>query len=118
PALRIPALTFIVVHSGIVHEEYRVIYPAVVLLTVVAGLGLAQLVEWGTEWLAGRGIERRTAAIGCAALLFGYWGALSFAVWTGPGFVQLRDRDHDNLMAVSYAAEIPGLCGIGLYGEH
>jgi phosphatidylinositol glycan class B len=118
PALLVAAVTVVLVHSGIAHKEYRFIYPAILLLTVLAGLGLAQLVDWGTEWLAGRGIGRRTAVIGCATVLVGYWCALVFAVWTGPGFVQLRDRDHDNLMAVSYAAEIPGLCGIGLYGEH
>jgi phosphatidylinositol glycan class B len=118
PALLITAVIVVVVHSGIAHKEYRFIYPAVLLLTTLAGLGLAQLVDWGTEWLAGRGIERRAATIGCAAVLFGYWGIVAFGVWTGQGFVQLRDRAHDNLMAASFAAQIPGLCGIGLYGEH
>jgi len=41
PVLLIAAVTVIVVHSGIAHKEYRFIYPAILLLTTLAGIGLA-----------------------------------------------------------------------------
>ena len=53
------AIVILGVHSGIAHKEYRFIYPAIVPLTVLAGVGLAQMASWGREWLIGRGLEPR-----------------------------------------------------------
>src|SRR5207302_4018681 len=38
PVLLAAAVTIVVVHSGFAHKEYRFIYPAIVLLMVLAGL--------------------------------------------------------------------------------
>lgn len=117
PALLVVAFTVIAVHSGIAHKEYRFIYPAMVLAMVLAAVGLAQLTSWGEQWLIRRGVRRGTAAVVCAALLLGYWGTTAFGVWSGAALAELRQRDHDNLLAVEFVARaMPMPCGIALYG--
>ena len=74
PALLAAALVIVAVHSGFAHKEYRFIYPAIVLITVLAGLGLAQLTQWAVEWLARQGSGTsadRDAVRGAAVHLFG-----------------------------------------------
>ena len=82
PFLIAAAVAIVVVHSGIAHKEYRFIYPAVLLVMVLAGLGIGQLTEWGAEWLGRNGVKRHIASGVCAALLLGYSGILIFGVWT------------------------------------
>ena len=48
------AVTVLAVHSAIAHKEYRFIYPAVLLVMVLAGTGLAQVAAWGRDWLLDR----------------------------------------------------------------
>lgn len=117
PLLLVYALTIVVTHSSIAHKEYRFIYPALVLVTVLAGIGLAQLAAWGRDWLLAKGAPRVLATVVPATLLLGYWGALAFGVWTGPTLAALRALGHDNLSAAAYVAKAPGVCGIGLYGR-
>lgn len=117
PLLLIYALTIVATHSAIAHKEYRFIYPAIVLITVLAGIGLAQLAAWSRDWLTAKGATRAVAVLLPAGLLLGYWGALAFGVWTGPTLAALRDLGHDNLTAAAYVAQAPDVCGIGLYGR-
>jgi GPI mannosyltransferase 3 len=117
PMLFAAALVIIAVHSGFAHKEYRFIYPAAVLMTVLAGLGIAQLVEWATAWLARQGIRQPAAATICALLLTGYSSLLMFRVWNGETMVHLRSRVHDNLLAAAYVRHLPPFCGLGLWGE-
>ena len=75
--LPLPAIVASVIfatHSGIAHKEYRFIYPAVLLVAVLAGAGLAQMASCGREWLTGRGIRSTTAAGVSAALAAAWWG--------------------------------------------
>jgi len=72
PFLLAAAVAIVAVHSGIAHKEYRFIYPAVLLIMVLAGLGIAQLTEWGAEWLGLRGVKKHLAGAGCAGLLLFY----------------------------------------------
>jgi hypothetical protein len=46
PLLLVDAVVILAVHSGVGHKEYRFIYPAIVPLTVLAGVGLAQMASW------------------------------------------------------------------------
>lgn len=117
PVLLAAAVAIVAVHSCIAHKEYRFIYPAMVLLTIVAAAGIAQLVQWAADWLCGRGLRERAAAAAAVVVVLGYWGVLSVSLWTGPAFAQLRHRAADNLTAVSVAATMPSLCGLGLYGQ-
>lgn len=116
PALLIAAVAILAVHSGIAHKEYRFIYPAAVLLMTVAGIGIAHGADWGARRLAGRGIRPGAAMAVSIVLIWGYWAATGFHVWTGEGFVQLRHRLHDQLLASAFAASLPEMCGLGLYG--
>jgi GPI mannosyltransferase 3 len=118
PVLLLAMVVILVVHSGVAHKEYRFIYPAILLLMILAGAGLAQLTSWGQQWLGSRGLGKGAGAACCVVLVLGYWGIAAFGVWTGNPLAQLRRLDHDNLTAASLVADMPGLCGIGLYGEH
>ena len=117
PALLIAAVVIVAIHSAIPHKEYRFIYPAAVLLTVLAGIGAAQLVEWGARAFAGRGVRAGIAIAASTAVVLAYWGLTALQVWTSDAFAGLRHRGHDNLVAESFAARLPALCGLGLYGS-
>jgi hypothetical protein len=110
------AMMVLAVHSGIAHKEYRFVYPAVLLLMVSAGVGLAQIASWGRNWLRDRGTGIRIATLAAMAVSLGWWCFVSFEVWTGPALAAHRDRAHDNLTAMTFVAHGPAVCGLGLYG--
>ena len=83
PALLIAAIAIVAAHSCIAHKEYRFIYPATVLLTVLAGIGVAQLADWGARRLGSRGVRSGTAITVSAVFVVGYWGSTAFNVWRG-----------------------------------
>jgi GPI mannosyltransferase 3 len=116
PLLLAAAVTILAVHSAIAHKEYRFIYPAVLLVMVLAGIGLAQVAVWGRDWLLDRGLQKRTATAGPAAVALGWWCLVSLHVWTGATLTAYRHGRHDNLRAVSFIAHSPAVCGLGLYG--
>ena len=110
------AVMIIAVHSGVAHKEYRFIYPAVVLLMVSAGIGLAQIASWARDWLRDRGPGTSIATLAAMTVSLGWWCFVSFEVWTGPALAEHRDRAHDNLTAMTFVAHEPALCGLGLFG--
>jgi hypothetical protein len=116
PLLLIVAIVILAVHSGIAHKEYRFIYPAIVPLTVLAGIGLAQMASWGREWLIGRSMPVAAAAPASAALAVAWWGLASLQVWNGATLTAHRQWMHDTLVAASFVAHGPAPCGVGLYG--
>jgi hypothetical protein len=105
------AVTILAVHSVIPHKEYRFIYPALVLVMLLAGTGFAELVSWRAHRLrVGAAMPLRIATS------LGVWFLMSFVVWTGPTLVGLRDSARNTLLAASFVAHGPAPCGIGLYG--
>ena len=116
PALLAGVVTIVAVHSAIAHKEYRFIYPAILLVAILAGLGLAQLAAEAERRLRERGLSTGIAALSGAAIV-AYWVFLSSNVWAGETMTALRHRAHDNLTAAAFAAKMPAMCGIGLYGE-
>jgi hypothetical protein len=116
PRLMAAAVTIVAVHSMIGHKEYRFIYPATLLLMVLAGVGLAQIVSWGQNYLKMQGNRGNIAASSCVFFFVGFWCFVSYRVWTGPTLTALRDRAHDNLSAAAFVSHGPAACGIGLYG--
>jgi hypothetical protein len=118
PALLAGAVIVIAVHSGITHKEYRFIYPAIVLVMVLASMGLAHLAAESARRLREHGIARSLAAAGSAIVVIGYWSIVTGNVWAGPTMIGLRERAHDNLSATAFVARMPAICGVGLYGEH
>jgi len=117
PVLLVTALAVIAVHSGFAHKEYRFIYPAILLFMVLAAVGLAQLTSWAAQWLHGRGVPRATATGLSMAVLSVYWSFVAFNVWSGETLGPLRQRAHDELVAMSFVHDMPTLCGVGLSGE-
>src|SRR5205823_6236508 len=105
-ALLAAAVVIVAVHSCIAHKEYRFIYPAVLLLTVLASAGLASLVQWVTAWLIQRGLRETTAAAASILIVLGYWSIVSFNLWNGPALADLRHRASDNLAGMSLAASL------------
>ncbi len=116
PMLLAVLIVIIAVHSGIAHKEYRFIYPAVVLVTVLAGLGLAQMASWARDWFIGRAALRPLAVLASIGFALGWWCLVSLQVWNGATIVAYRKRMHDSLAAASFVAHGPAPCGIGLYG--
>jgi phosphatidylinositol glycan class B len=117
PVLLITALTVIAVHTGIAHKEYRFVYPAILLLMVLAAIGLAQLTNWAAQWLQRCGMRQAAATALAGVVLSGYWGAVAYHVWSSGTLAELRLRAHNELVAMSFVHELPMLCGVGLYGE-
>ena len=37
-------------------------------------------------------------------------------MWNGGALAPMRERDHDNLLAMSYARTLREMCGLGIYG--
>jgi hypothetical protein len=116
PLLLVVAVSILAVHSAIAHKEYRFIYPAVLLLTVLGGIGLAQIASWARDWLIDRGKTKTIATLAGNAFALGWWCLASYQVWTGATLVGHRQRMHDSLAAASFVAQRPATCGIGLYG--
>jgi GPI mannosyltransferase 3 len=116
PLLLAVAITILAVHSGIAHKEYRFIYPAIVLVTVLVGIGFAQLASWGIDWLGTKNVNESIATPACTVFVLCVWALASLMVWTRPTLAVLRYRGHDNLAAVSFIAHGPAICGLGLYG--
>jgi GPI mannosyltransferase 3 len=116
PLLLAIAVSIVAVHSAIAHKEYRYIYPAIVLVAVLAGLGLAQIASWARDWLIDRGATRSRAALASITLAVGWWCLVSFQVWMGATLTSHRQRMHDELAAASFVARGAAPCGIGLYG--
>src|SRR4051794_14786237 len=81
PSLLVGVIGIAVIHSLISHKEYRFIYPALVMTMALAGLGLAQLIDLGTQWLVDRQIRRTVAAAACASVVLCCWGFTTFGVW-------------------------------------
>jgi GPI mannosyltransferase 3 len=117
PVLLVTALTVIAVHTGIAHKEYRFVYPAILLLMVLAAVGLAQLASWAAQWLQRRGMRQGTATALSAIVLSAYWSAVAYHVWSSGTLAELRQRAHNELVAMLFVHDMPTLCGVGLYGE-
>lgn len=117
PVVLVAALVVVAVHTGIAHKEYRFIYPAILLFMVLAAVGLAQLTSWAAQWLHRRGMRQGAATALAAVVLSGYWGAVAFNVWSSGTIADLRQRAHDELVAMSFVHDMPTLCGLGVYGE-
>jgi GPI mannosyltransferase 3 len=117
PLLLAAAIVVFAVHMAVPHKEYRFIYPAIVLLMILAAIGVAELTARLAQSAMARGMAGPTAAVLCALLVTAGWSALAFNAWSGGALALLRYRDHDELLAIAYARHLPAICGVGLYGE-
>ena len=117
PLLLAVAVAVVLVHSAIGHKELRFIFPAIQLFAVLAGVGLAQSAAWAAA-LIRRGIGSSGMAQSlAAAIAVACWCLIAFVVWSDPLFVNYRNSTRGNLLAASFVARLPGVCGIGLYND-
>ncbi|HEU0156813.1 MAG TPA: hypothetical protein VFQ82_12135 [Stellaceae bacterium] len=101
--------------SLIGHKEFRFIYPALLLVVIVAGVGLAQVASWIGEALTDRGWAARRSTITTtgAALALTLLAQLAFADGSD-AYHKLWSRGRDMLLASRYVAQLKGVCGIGI----
>jgi GPI mannosyltransferase 3 len=104
-----------VTYSFFGHKEYRFIYPAVLLVVIVSGIGLAQLVSWISEVLLDRGWARqRAVAVPSAiALVVVALTQLALAKGSEP-YHRLWTGGRDMVLASHYVARLGAVCGIGV----
>jgi GPI mannosyltransferase 3 len=115
PFLFVVAAVIIAAHCLVGHKEYRFIYPAVLLLIVLAGIGLAQLAEWIAAALIGRGVRASVARPLCCAAAAAYWCAISLLIWNGPAYTILRAVGRDQFAAAAFVGRDPTVCGVGVF---
>jgi GPI mannosyltransferase 3 len=115
PLLLAAALAYLAVHSGLDHKEYRFIYPAIQLIAIIAGIGLATLSEAPISALRRRLPEVRARTL-CAMTVIGAWCVLAFGVWAGEPLAKLRLRGQGTVLAASVVSHRSDVCGIGLFG--
>jgi hypothetical protein len=117
PLLLAVAGAIVLTHSAIEHKELRFIFPAIELFAVLAGVGLAKSAALAAAWIQ-RGIGSAARAQSLAAgVAIVCWCFIAFDVWSNPPFVYYRNNTRGNLLAASFVARLPGVCGIGLYND-
>ena len=97
------------------HKEFRFIYPTILLVVIVSGIGLAQVAFWIRDALYYRGLSPRAAAVAtcAAALWFVILAQLSLSMGSKP-YHNLWIAGRDMLMASRYTARLKSVCGIGI----
>jgi hypothetical protein len=111
PLPALVALAIIATYSLVPHKEYRFAYPAIVLLTLLAGVGTAELLGAAAQHL-----PRRAAMPGLAAgLCLALWAALSWSVAERPIFNTPWTRSRAPLLAFADISADRAACGVGLY---
>lgn len=118
PQPLIAALVILISHSLIGHKEYRFIYPAILLLALSSGLGLAQLATWAVGALAGEGPGWRWSGLACGAMALAFPALVSLAEATRPAVQELWTRGHAVLRGADFVARLPSVCGIATFGLH
>ncbi len=111
PILLVMAVTIIAAHMLIGHKEFRFIFPAIAMLSVLAGFGLVELTRIVAN---GVGADRAMPAPAWLALLVGAsWAAISLLNVTGRGYEPEWRRSGDTLSAQLQLSHMPGICGVG-----
>jgi hypothetical protein len=112
PLPALVALAIVATHSLVPHKEYRFTYPAIVLITLLAGVGTAELLA-AVARLAPRFAAAPRMAAALSLLL---WAALSWSVAERPIFNTPWTRERAPMLAFAEISAQPGACGVALYG--
>jgi hypothetical protein len=98
-------------HMAVPHKELRFLYPAILLLLIVAGMGLAQLGSWAASRWRLDPLRCSIVLLTAAVLAAGFLAAT-------PAYRELWQRGHDMMLADIAAGKLNGVCGIGAYRTH
>ena len=118
PQMLVTAAVIAVTHTLIAHKEFRFIYPALLLVVILGGLGLAQLASWISDALCNKGwsSQRATIATTGPAIALVLLVQLALGVCSEP-YHDLWTRGRDPVMAARYIAGLSSVCGIGLLSQ-
>ena len=108
------AIAIVLIHSLVPHKEYRFIYPAILLILILAGLGLAQIAAWLGARAAG-------ASRGLALASLGGVAAASAVFAASAEMRPMWNAGNDLIAAASYVHGLDHVCGIaadGTYGGY
>jgi hypothetical protein len=116
PLLLAVSFAILATHSAIPHKEWRFVYPAVLLVVVLAAIGSAEVTRWA---------RRRRAALATAVILTCAW--ISASAWRGTmldsaATLQRVEGPYSHWTARSSvlrafdAAREQGACGVALVG--
>ncbi len=105
--LLVLALVIVISHMAIGHKEYRFIYPAIVLLVILAGLGTAELVAM----LGRRSVFLRR---GLAFAAVAWWAGISVFLAVQPVNREQWLGGHEHVRAFRHLHGRDDLCGVGI----
>lgn len=122
-ALRLPrpliaACVILVSHSLIGHKEYRFIYPAILLLWISCGLGLARMTVWAADALRRERPDARWIGAICLVVSVAFPVFVALAESTRPAYQELWTRGRAVLRGADLVARQTSVCGIGTFGLH
>jgi GPI mannosyltransferase 3 len=120
PLLLLVSIVIFLSHTFVPHKDYRFIYPALILLVVLAGVGVAQVTQW-MSLAAKTHFDRHSriyplcvAAAACFCVVFVVGQSASRAI------SPREDRRYpfwgkatDIIKASAVVAKLPSVCGIG-----
>lgn len=105
------ALVILATHSLVGHKEYRFIYPAILLLLITGGIGLAQLVAWFGSLSSGSARGAAFAALAGTAVASAVYAA-------SPAMQPMWRGNHDLIEAATLVSRLDHVCGIGAEGTY
>lgn len=112
PLLGVVAIAIVATYSAFAHKEYRFIYPALVLVSILAGIGSADLLRrWREARPRGLAAGRIPAAL---AMIF--WLATAVTIAQSAVYRQSWTRERAQIEAFRRVSAQSDLCGLGLYG--
>ena len=122
PMLAMGVLLVLAAHIPIAHKEYRFVYPAMLLVLILAGYGAA----WAVRWIQDRyGAQKATLAV---IVVVAAWFAISISCARGfhASKTQLayhfgEEQDHwirrrGGLLGMRELGAEPSVCGVGFAG--
>jgi hypothetical protein len=122
PLLAVGVVLVLAAHIPIAHKEYRFLYPAMLLVIILAALGAATLVRWIEDRHGARRASLAVAGVVALWFVISITNARGFhASKTQLAFHWGNEQDHwirrrGGLLAMLELGGEPGVCGVGLAG--
>jgi hypothetical protein len=112
------ALLIAATYSVFGHKEFRFLYPVILLVIIISGVGLAQLIVLIGDALHHKGWTRRRASLVACAAPLGVIILTQFSLAAGSKpYNILWTSGRDMLMAARYVARLKSVCGIGVLDD-
>jgi GPI mannosyltransferase 3 len=109
------AAIILAAHMSIGHKEFRFIFPAIAMLSILAGFGLVEVTRLLAHGLEG---DRRVPAPAWLCLIVGAcWAGISLLNLIGRGYDQNWQRGSGYLAAELKLSRMPQVCGIAFDGR-